>query len=271
MSNAESMDFVDFYKLLSAYLKLQPSLEDQFERIQQAYRSVLSNEKYFEKLFQHQNEWQHSIASYLDNSEKISQYVSQAIDTSALINQIAEIVRKQNLQLSSELVRNITFSSFEQSSSADTLSESSDEVIDRCVSTLEKATTYMPDDVSREIQDTVIAPAKKKKLPTDTLLNVIAIVLTILIFVFEQATGWISQQQNKKDLDALCESNQQLSGEIDELGRTIQQLTDEVGELSERLDSSREGSLNENDSDGEEAEADSLDEIDSNQQSEPPL
>lgn len=261
---------MDFYKLLSAYLKLQPSLEDQCERIQKAYRTVLSNEKYFEKLFQHQTEWQHSIDFYLDNSEKISQYISQAFDTSALINQIADIVRKQNLQLSSELVRNITFSSFEQSSSAGTLSES-DEAADRCVAALEKATSYMPDDVSREIQDTVIAPAKQKELPTDTLLSIISIVLTILIFVFEQATGWISQQENQNDLDTLCESNQQLSSEIDELGRTIQQLTDEVGELSERLDSSREGSLNENDSDGEEAEADSLDEIDSNQQSEPPL
>lgn len=261
---------MDSYELLLAYLNAQSSFSEQFDRIKQAYCTFLSAKKYFAALSQYQTEWLHSISLSLDNATNMSQYISQAIDTSALINQIEEIVRKQNLQLSSELVRNINFSSFEQSSSARALSES-DEAVDRCVAALEKATSYMPDDVSREIQDTVISPAKKKELPTDTLLSIIAIVLTILIFVFEQATGWISQQENKKDLVTLCESNQQLSGEIDELGRTIQQLTDEVSELSERLDSSRDASLNEDNPDGEEAEADSLDQIDSNQQSEPPL
>lgn len=267
MANDESRDF---YELLSAFLNSQSSLMDQFEHIQKAYRTVLPDEKYFEKLRQYQIEWQHSISLSLNNSEKIKQYISQAFDTTALTNQIADIVRKQNLELSFELAKKIDLSLFEQAFPAGTLSESN-EVIDRCVATLEKATPYMPDDVNREIQDTVIDPAKKNQLSIDTLLSIISIVLTILIFVFEQATGWISQQENKKDLVTLCESNQQLSGEIDELGRTIQQLTNEVSELNERLDSFREGSLNEDDSDGEETEADSLDEIDNNQQSEPPL
>ena len=256
----------DFSERISSCLKMQPAFADHFERMQQACRTLLSSEKYFEILSQHQAEWQHSIVLSFDSSTKISQYISQTIDTSALINHIAEVVRNQNLQLSSELAKSMDLSLFKDTFHTDTFSDS-DEVIDRCVATLEKATPYMPEDVSREIQDTVIAPAKRKQLSIDTLLNIIALVLTILIFVFEQATDWMSQQENQKQLDTLCETNQQLSGEIDELGRTIQQLTDEVSELSERLDSSRDSSLNKDNSDGEESEADSLEQIDSTQQS----
>ena len=129
----------------------------------------------------------------------------------------------------------------------------------------------MPDEVNQEIQENVITPAKKNQLSIDTLLSIIAIVLTVLIFAFEQVSDCISKQENEKDLDALCQSNQQLASDIEELSGTIQQLTDEVSELNNCLDSFREVALNEDDSDCKKSEADSLDQIDDNQQPEPAL
>ena len=207
----------------------------------------------------------------LDYASQMSQYISQSIDTTVLARQITDIVRRQNFQLAADdLVKAMDISFPEHLFHVSSPFPSS-EVIDRCVAALEKATPYMPDDVNREIQDTVIAPAKKKQLSVDTLLSILALVLTILIFVFEQVTGHIAQLEDEKALDALCESNQQLAGEIDELSRTIQQLTDEVGELSNCVNRLSEVTLDEKEPDREESEADSLEQVDNSQQSEPAL
>lgn len=254
-------------ELVLAYLSTKSFCTDQQELIQRALDSMSLFGNSLDNITRYQTEWLRSISSSIDHASKMSQQLSQYIDMSAIARQTADIIHRQNFQVTADLVKEISISLPERFITFGNLFPS-DEVKQRCIATLEKATPYMPDEVNQEIQENVITPAKKNQLSIDTLLSIIAIVLTVLIFAFEQVSDCISKQENEKDLDALCQSNQQLASDIEELSRTIQQLTDEVSELNNCLDSFREVALNEDDSDCKKSEADSLDQIDDNQQPE---
>lgn len=265
MVNLDKDKIIASGELVSAFLSAQSLQTSQLELTQRACDALSRFGKGLEKISPYQPEYLRSVSFALDDTSKIFQHISQSLNATALVRHIADIISQQNFQITADLTKAINISFSECLSSIDTLFQS-DESIGRCISALEKATPYMPDDVNQEIKETVIEPAKKKQLSIDTLISIIALVLTILFFVFEQAAGYVSQQESNAESDALCKSNQQLSDEIDELSRVIQQLTDEVSELRHHLDSSGEISLDDDDSDCQKSEVDRLDQIDNSQQ-----
>ena len=194
----------------------------------------------------------------------MGQSILQPLDTAAFSPLFANIVRKQNLREISNLTKAISSSFFEGTIHIGTPVECAKK-IDGSVSALEQGVPYIPDEVNQRIEEAVIKPVQKEQLSIDTLLSIIGIILTILIFAFEQVSDAIAQHEEEKDLTSLRQSNQQLSEEIDDLGRTIQQLTDELSKLSGCLDNSRDFSLDEKNSDCEKTDTDSLDQIDNSQ------
>lgn len=260
----QTEEALDFQKFVSAYQAAQFLDASQLALIRRAYSAFSFFGKDLDKIWQEQAEYFRSVSFSLPYStSKIKQYISEAFDTAALVHQIADIVREQNLCKISNLTKVINDSFSESLTHIGP--PSYDEEVNRFVSALEQAAPYIPENVNQEIKEAVIKPAKKKQLSIDTLISIVGIVLTILIFVFEQASDYIAQHEEEKDLNSLRQSNQQLSEEIDDLGRTIQQLTDEVSKLSGCLDNSRDFSLDEKNSDCEKTDTDSLEQIDNSQ------
>lgn len=173
------------------------------------------------------------------------------VDYTLLLNQCADAIHQFSFSQSLELV-NIANSVLRNLPSFKVPTYNEEKLLGSCLTALEKIKPYVSEEAQKEIQGNVIGPAKKSSsISIDTVLSIASIVLTILIFLFEQLSGYAAQQASEKQIAALSESNQQLTDELGKLGGIIQQLTNEVSELSDQLDRSIEPDLHMPDSDRE--------------------
>lgn len=253
MNNDKSMDAIQ----LPAFPTGQPLNISRTDLMINICSSLSSFGKELAKTTQ-QIDWSKAFAPSLSHINEMSQFLVKDIDCSAILRQFADRLQAMNLQETLDLTKVINQSfSHCLSNPIDISSLYNHKVIDSaavgavinsCVSTLKTVEPFMPEKVTSEIQKSVVAPSEKKKtISIDTLLNIIGIVLTVLFFVYEQVSSSLDQQKTAKQIDVLCESNQQLVDEIGELSRTIQQLSDQICKLSDHLDSSDEILLNSQD------------------------
>lgn len=125
----------------------------------------------------------------------------------------------------------------------------------RCVSVLNEVKPYMPENVKEEIEDTVIAPVQsKKKVSFSSLLEILSIVVTILIFLCERIIDFDASQKEsryvselsatvKQNTESICELTEATQLQREQAGKMLdiaQQLMNDVSELRDQTDSSAE-------------------------------
>lgn len=167
----------------------------------------------------------------------------QNTDYSSLLSRCADTIRRFSIPQSVELSQIIS-ASLQNIPNDRFLAYANQELTQSYLSALEHIKVCVPEDTREEIQEKVIEPAKKEKcISIDTLLSIISIVLTILIFLYEQTVNQDYQRSEDLQVAELHESVQQLTDEISELSGVIQQLTNEVGELSDQSQCTAETAL----------------------------
>ena len=221
--------------MIDALQSIREKNEEYIQQIQQACDACFSFGDKLSKISLFPMEQLQIVSCASDYMANYFQSSLPAFDFSFLLDRISETIRQFNLTSSVEMT-NIINEVFRDLPSHKAASDAREKLLDSYLSALE--------DTREEIQSKVIEPAKKEKhISIDTLINIASIILTILIFLFEQLSSYTAQQESERQIAALSERNQQLMDELSELGGIIQHLTNEVGELSDQLQSATETSL----------------------------
>ena len=229
--------------MIDALQSIREKNEEYIQQIQQACDACFSFGDKLSKISLFPMEQLQIVSCASDYMANYFQSSLPAFDFSFLLDRISETIRQFNLTSSVEMT-NIINEVFRDLPSHKAASDAREKLLDSYLSALELFKFYVPEDTREEIQSKVIEPAKKEKhISIDTLINIASIILTILIFLFEQLSSYTAQQESERQIAALSERNQQLMDELSELGGIIQHLTNEVGELSDQLQSATETSL----------------------------
>ena len=243
------MNIVDFeinrnYSgLIDAFQSIQEMNQERMQRIQQACDACFSFGDKLSKISLFPMEQLQIVSCASDCMANYFQSSLPSFDFSFVLDRISETIHQFNLARSVEMT-NFVNEVLRNLPSYKAASDAREELLDSYLSALERFKFYVPVDTREEIQEKIIEPAKKEKhVSIDTLLSIASIILTILIFLYEQTVSQGYQRSEDIQVAELHESVQQLTDEISELSGIIQQLNNEVGKLSDQSQCTAESAL----------------------------